>query len=86
MTPEERLAEIHSWIVCAAIASPEDLMQNAERIEALSSPVQKLSDAEIAETAESMPGGVTGYCRTWGYTDLARAVERAIHKKLGIKD
>lgn len=31
-----RLSEIHSWIVCAAIATPEDLMQNAIRICAVS--------------------------------------------------
>ena len=29
----ERLNEVHSWIVCAGIAPPEDMMQNAERIE-----------------------------------------------------
>ena len=28
----KRLSEVHSWVVCAAIASPEDLMQNAQRI------------------------------------------------------
>lgn len=28
----KRLSEVHSWIVCAAIASPEDLMQNAQQI------------------------------------------------------
>lgn len=28
-----KLDEVHSWIVCAAIASPDDMMQNAERIE-----------------------------------------------------
>lgn len=27
-----RLDEVHSWIVCAAIASPADMMQNAPRI------------------------------------------------------
>ena len=30
----ERLASIHSWIVCAGIATPEDMMENAEAIEA----------------------------------------------------
>ncbi len=28
-----KLEEVHCWIVCAPIASPEDMMQNAERIE-----------------------------------------------------
>lgn len=31
----KRLAEVHSWIVCAGIATPEDLMQNAQRIVAV---------------------------------------------------
>ena len=30
----ERLDSIHSWIVCASIATPEDMMENAETIEA----------------------------------------------------
>lgn len=28
-----KLAEVNAWIVCAAIATPEDMMQNAARIE-----------------------------------------------------
>lgn len=30
--------EVHSWIVCAAIASPEDMMQSAERIAKITTP------------------------------------------------
>ena len=30
--------EVHSWIVCAPIASPEEMMQNAERIALITSP------------------------------------------------
>ncbi|MGQ0595809.1 hypothetical protein [Aquabacterium sp.] len=26
------VSEVHSWIVCAAIASPDDMMQNAPHI------------------------------------------------------
>lgn len=37
---EEKLNEVHSWIVCAAIASPDDMMQNAERIEEITRPRQ----------------------------------------------
>lgn len=29
---EQIIAEVHSWIVCAAIASPEDMAQNFGRI------------------------------------------------------
>lgn len=28
----KRLAEVHSWIVCAAITTPEDMMQSAAHI------------------------------------------------------
>lgn len=35
---ETKLNEVHSWIVCAAIASPDDMMQNAERIEQITRP------------------------------------------------
>ena len=31
-----RLAEINNWIVCAAIATPEDMMQSAPEIERIS--------------------------------------------------
>ncbi len=31
-------AEVHSWIVCAAIASPEDMMQNAQHIIEITGP------------------------------------------------
>lgn len=37
---ETKLNEVHSWIVCAAIASPDDMMQNAERIEEITRPRQ----------------------------------------------
>lgn len=30
--------EVHSWIVCAAIATPEDLMQSAHRIAEITAP------------------------------------------------
>lgn len=32
------IAEIHSWIVCAPIATAEDMMQNASRIVEISDP------------------------------------------------
>lgn len=32
----KRLAEVHAWIVCACIATPEDMLQSAERITAVS--------------------------------------------------
>ena len=31
----KRLAEVHSWIVCACIATPEDMMQSAPRMTAV---------------------------------------------------
>lgn len=34
----KRLQEVQSWIVCAAIASPEDMMQNASRIIEVTTP------------------------------------------------
>lgn len=33
-----KLNEVHSWIVCAAIASPDDMMQYAQRIEEITRP------------------------------------------------
>lgn len=34
----EKLDEVHSWIVCSAIASADDMMQNADRIEEITRP------------------------------------------------
>lgn len=34
----DKLNIVHSWIVCAAIASPEDMMQSAEAIEEVTRP------------------------------------------------
>jgi hypothetical protein len=34
----EKLDEVHAWIVCSAIASPEDMMQSASRIEEITRP------------------------------------------------
>lgn len=31
-------AEVHSWIVCAPIATPEDMMQSAEHITEITAP------------------------------------------------
>jgi len=36
-----------------------------------------LSDAQISVIAESMPGGLPGYCKGWGWTQFARAIEEA---------
>ena len=33
---EDRLGEIHSWAVCAAITTPEDMLQNIGRVEEVS--------------------------------------------------
>ncbi|AXY83345.1 hypothetical protein [Acidovorax phage ACPWH] len=33
-----RLDEVHSWIVCAVISTPADMMQNAEHICAITAP------------------------------------------------
>ena len=35
---EAIVGEVHSWIVCAAIAPPEDLLQNADRIALITAP------------------------------------------------
>lgn len=34
----DRMSQVNNWIVCACIASPEDMMQNAEHIERITSP------------------------------------------------
>lgn len=39
------ISEVHGWIVCAAIATPEDMMQNAEHICNITSPDYKGSGA-----------------------------------------
>ena len=36
-----------------------------------------LSDVQISEIAESMPGGAPGFCRDWGWVQFARAIEEA---------
>jgi hypothetical protein len=33
-----KLDEVHSWIVCSDIASPDDMMQSAKRIEEITRP------------------------------------------------
>lgn len=35
-----KLDEVHSWIVCAPIATAEDMMQNAPRIIEITAPAQ----------------------------------------------
>ncbi len=35
---QEVIAEVQAWIVCAAIATPEDMMQSAPRIAEITSP------------------------------------------------
>lgn len=35
---EKIIQEVHSWIVCAAITTPEDMAQNFERIEQITNP------------------------------------------------
>ena len=37
---KEKLSEVHSWIVCAPIASAEDILQNAQRIIEITTPAQ----------------------------------------------
>jgi len=41
-----------------------------------------LSEQQVTTIAESLPGGVTGYMKTWGYLDLSRAIERAILERI----
>lgn len=35
------ISEVHSWVVCAAITTPEDMAQNFERIEEITNPTYK---------------------------------------------
>ena len=42
---------------------------------------QPLTDAGINEIAESMPGGLAGFMKGWGWQQFARAIERAILEK-----
>ena len=37
---QAKLDEVHSWIVCAPIATAEDMVQNAERIELITRPAK----------------------------------------------
>ena len=37
---QAKLDEVHSWIVCAPIATAEDMMQNAPRIIEITTPAQ----------------------------------------------
>ena len=38
---------------------------------------QPLTDAGINEIAESMPGGLAGFMKGWGWQQFARAIEAA---------
>lgn len=40
---------------------------------------ESLSDFEIDGIAETMPGGLDGFLKTWGWRQYARAVEAAVH-------
>ena len=39
---------------------------------------QPLTDEGINEIADSMPGGLAGFMKGWGWQQFARAIERAI--------
>lgn len=40
---------------------------------------ESLSDHEIDGIAETMPGGLEGFLKSWGWRQYARAVEAAVH-------
>lgn len=53
-----------------------------EKIEALLSgevvSTEVLSEVDITHLVEEMPGGVTGYLKSWGWLNFARRVEKAV--------
>ena len=36
--------------------------------------MRNLSDYEIVKIAEGMPGGLQGFCKTWGWVQFGRAL------------
>lgn len=40
-------------------------------------PREKMTEKQIEDIVENLPGGALGYTKTWGWLDLARAVEKA---------
>lgn len=47
---------------------------------------QRLSEPQIQEVLDSMPGGLSGYCKTWGWLTFAKAIEEASVKLNGNED
>ena len=43
-------------------------------------PRQPLTDERISDIASSMPGGLDGFCKGWGWRSFARAIEAEINK------
>lgn len=41
-----------------------------------------LSHEQIDQIAAALPGGVTAYCKEWGYNTLARAIEAEVRKQV----
>lgn len=44
-------------------------------------PWQGLTDEERREIFESMPGGLEGFCRTWGWLPFTKAIESRLKEK-----
>lgn len=42
-----------------------------------------MTDERIADIANSMPGGLEGFCKGWVWQSFARAIEQ--HHKIGVK-
>ncbi|MDQ7981938.1 hypothetical protein QYH69_32460 [Paraburkholderia sp. SARCC-3016] len=67
LTASERMANLRKAVV---EESASDAATDAQRDAKL------LSDADIDTIATSMPGGLTGFMKGWGWRQFARAVER----------
>lgn len=56
-TLQKIIAEVHSWVVCAAITTPEDMAQNFERIAKITAPnydeIEPATD-KFAETYKAL--------------------------------
>ena len=75
--------EVHSWAVCACIASPEDMAQNFPHIVEITLPAatpaaaaEPMSEYDAGQIVKKLNDGIAGSQRGWGWIEVVRAVER----------
>lgn len=69
--------------VLAVVAERDELRARLAEIEA-QEPVRLTLD-QIGESAETMPGGIDGFLKGWGWQQFARAIESAVLAANGLE-